>query len=54
MMAQPLRTRKEIEEEARRQHILITAERLFAERGLIDTSVADIAKEAEFGIGTLY
>ena len=53
-MTQLSKTRKEIEEDARRQHILNAAERLFAERGLIDTSVADIAKEAEFGIGTLY
>ena len=53
-MAQTAKTRKELEEETRRQHILNAAERLFAERGLIDTSVADIAKESEFGIGTLY
>lgn len=53
-MAIGAKSRKKLEEEARCQHILKTAERLFAERGLIDTSVSDIAKAAEFGVGTLY
>lgn len=48
------RSRKEREEETRKEHILNAAERLFARSGLHDTSVADIAKEAEFGVGTLY
>jgi TetR/AcrR family transcriptional regulator len=47
-------TRRGREEGARRAHILGAAERLFAERGLAEASVADIAKEAEFGVGTLY
>lgn len=47
-------TRREKEERARRAHILNVAERLLAERGLNETSVAEIAKEAEFGVGTLY
>jgi AcrR family transcriptional regulator len=53
-MQQVLKTRKEIEEDTRREHILATAERLFAKQGLHDTSMADIAKESEFGVGTLY
>jgi len=47
-------TWKEKEEEARRRHILDVAERLFAEKGLLETSVSDIAREAECGVGTLY
>jgi AcrR family transcriptional regulator len=48
------KSRREVEEAARREHILSVSEQLFAERGLLDTSVADIAREAEFGVGTLY
>ena len=47
-------TRKEKEEAKRKDHILATAEALFAEKGLQHTSVADIAHAAEFGVGTLY
>ena len=47
-------SRKEREEEARKAHILDVTERLFAEKGLHDTAVADIAREAEFGVGTIY
>jgi AcrR family transcriptional regulator len=50
----PAKSRREVEEAARREHILSVSERLFAERGLLDTSVADIARKAEFGVGTLY
>ena len=46
--------RKAREEATRRKHILSVSERLFAKQGLHSTSVADIAKEAEFGIGTIY
>ena len=46
--------RKAREEATRRDHILSVSERLFAKQGLHNTSVADIAKEAEFGIGTIY
>ena len=46
--------RKEREERERRAVILDVAERLFAEKGLSDTSMAEIAREAEFGVGTLY
>lgn len=47
-------SRKEREEHRRRQDILDVAERLFAHNGYHETSVSDIAKEAEFGVGTIY
>ncbi|MBN2716045.1 MAG: TetR/AcrR family transcriptional regulator [Deltaproteobacteria bacterium] len=47
-------TRKEKEEVERKAHILSVAEELFAQKGLQNTSVADIAQAAEFGVGTLY
>jgi len=47
-------TRREQEENVRRARILDVAERLFAERGINEASVADIARESEFGVGTLY
>lgn len=47
-------SRKEREEFERRRHILDVAERLFALNGFHETSVSDIAREAEFGVGTLY
>ena len=53
-MNQVLKSRRELEEDTRREHILSTAERLFAKQGLHDTSMADIAKESEFGVGTIY
>ncbi len=53
-MIEITRSRKEIEEENRKQYILDIAERLFATNGFHETSVSDIAKESEFGIGTLY
>jgi TetR/AcrR family transcriptional regulator len=53
-MPQQAKSRREFEEDARCRHILNTAERLFSEKGLIDTSVSDIAKASEFGVGTLY
>jgi AcrR family transcriptional regulator len=45
---------RELEEERRRSYILEVAERLFARGGFHETSVGDIAKEAGFGVGTLY
>lgn len=48
------KSRREREEEARKKHILDVTERLFAEKGLHETGVADIAREAEFGVGTIY
>ena len=47
-------TRKEREYKARREEILKTAERVFAKKGFHNTTVAEIAKESEFAIGTLY
>lgn len=53
-MNQVLKTRREVEEDTRREHILTIAERFFAKQGLHDTSMSDIAKESEFGVGTIY
>jgi AcrR family transcriptional regulator len=47
-------SRKEREYRARREEILKAAERVFAEKGFHSSTVAEIAKEAEFAIGTLY
>jgi AcrR family transcriptional regulator len=47
-------SRKEREREARRQDILEAALRLFSQKGYHQTSMSEIAKEAEFSIGTLY
>lgn len=47
-------SRKEREFQARRAEILKTAERLFATKGFYETTMAEIAEAAEFGIGTLY
>ncbi len=48
------RDRKEREYLARRKEILISAERLFAAKGFFTTTMSEIAREAEFGTGTLY
>ncbi len=47
-------SRKEREYRARREEILKAAERVFAKKGFHSSTVAEIAKEAEFAIGTLY
>ena len=47
-------SRKEREYQTRRVDILNAAERVFAEKGFHQTTVAEIAKESEFAIGTLY
>lgn len=47
-------SRKEREHEARRKEILDAALRLFSQKGYHQTSMSEIAKEAEFSIGTLY
>jgi len=47
-------SRKEREYQQRREEILEAAERVFAHNGFHHTTVAQIAKEAEFAIGTLY
>jgi AcrR family transcriptional regulator len=47
-------SRKEREYRSRREDILKSAERVFAQNGFYNTTVAEIAKESEFAIGTLY
>lgn len=47
-------SRKEREYQARRGEILKAAERVFAQNGFYNSTVAEIAKESEFAIGTLY
>jgi len=46
--------RKEREERDRRAVVLEVAERLFAEKGIGEASMAEIARESELGMGTLY
>ncbi|NKB82348.1 MAG: TetR family transcriptional regulator [Nitrospirales bacterium] len=46
--------RKQREHEARRQEILSAAESLFSKHGFFKTSMADIAINAQFAMGTLY
>lgn len=47
-------SRKEREFEARRKEILSAALRVFSQKGYHQTSMNEIAKEAEFSIGSLY
>jgi AcrR family transcriptional regulator len=47
-------SRKEREYQARREEILRAAERIFAQNGFHNTTVAELAKESEFAIGTIY
>lgn len=47
-------SRKKREYHARRSEILGAAERLFASKGFHNTTMAEIAQESEFAIGTLY
>jgi AcrR family transcriptional regulator len=47
-------SRKEREHQARRNYILQTAEKLFAQRGFYGTTMADLAAVSEFSVGTLY
>ena len=47
-------SRKEREHQIRRSEILNSAERLFANKGFHNTTIAKIAQESEFAIGTLY
>ncbi|MFH0730553.1 MAG: TetR/AcrR family transcriptional regulator [Pseudomonadota bacterium] len=46
--------RKEREKERRRQQILVSAKRVFSDRGFSRTTMEDIANEAELSPGTLY
>jgi AcrR family transcriptional regulator len=47
-------SRKEREYLAHRGEILSAAEKVFAAKGFFTTTMSDIAREAEFGTGTLY
>ena len=47
-------SRKEREYLAHRAEILSAAEKVFAAKGFFPTTMSDIAREAEFGTGTLY
>jgi TetR/AcrR family transcriptional regulator len=46
--------RKKREYLAHRKEILSAAQRVFAAKGFFPSTMSDIAREAEFGIGTLY
>ena len=46
--------RREQERKWRRQYILKVAERLFAQKGYHQTTMAEIAKASEFGMSTIY
>ncbi len=48
------RSRKEREYWAHRGEILSAAEKVFAAKGFFPTTMSDIARQAEFGTGTLY
>jgi AcrR family transcriptional regulator len=47
-------SRKEREYLAHREEILLAAQKVFAAKGFFPTTMSDIAREAEFGTGTLY
>ncbi len=47
-------SRKEREYLAHREEILSAAGKVFASKGFFPTTMSDIAREAEFGTGTLY
>jgi len=47
-------SRKKREYLAHREEILLAAEKVFAAKGFFPSTMSDIAKEAEFGTGTLY
>ena len=46
--------RKQREYEARREEILLAAERIFSQNGFFKTSMAEIAEAAQFAMGTVY
>ena len=46
--------RKQREYDARREEILLAAERLFSKNGFFKTSMAEIAEAAQFAMGTVY
>ncbi len=47
-------SRKERDQQLRREDILNAAEHLFAENGFHHTTMEDIARQAEYGTGTIY
>jgi TetR/AcrR family transcriptional regulator len=47
-------SRREREKEERRKYILEKAQTLFAEKGYLGTSMAEIAQASEFAVGSLY
>jgi AcrR family transcriptional regulator len=49
-----LKERREREREERRQQILVAARTLLSKKGLGGTSIQQIAKNAELGVGTIY
>jgi TetR/AcrR family transcriptional regulator len=53
-MAEKELSRKEREHLARRNEILQAALKLFSQKGFQQTSISEIAKEAQFSIGSLY
>ena len=49
-----IKERQEREKERRRQQIIIAAKRIFSAKGFTETTMEDIAKEAEISPGTIY
>lgn len=47
-------SRKERDRRRRKEDFLLAAERLFAEKGYQQTSIEDIARTAEYSVGTVY
>jgi TetR/AcrR family transcriptional regulator len=53
-MEHHMSSRREREKEERRKYILEKAQSLFAEKGYLKTSMAEIAEASEFAVGSLY
>ena len=47
-------SRKERDRMLREEDFLKAAEQLFSERGYFETSIEDVAREAEYATGTIY
>lgn len=52
--ARPEQSRKEKERSDHRQTMLSAAERVFVRKGFHEATIGEIAREAEFAVGTLY
>lgn len=52
--AQSVTTRREREREQHRDEILNAAEAVFSEKGIVSSTIEDIAKRAEFSVGSIY